>query len=217
MRRGAVLRGQDTSGRRDGARGRRRPVRSLASTIASALVALCGAVDASAQPFGVHGGAALPSGRTAEGRRAGPLAGASVTFGGTERRLRGRVAVEGAWLRGEGGRAEPQAARRDMRVVGALASLLVGARGTGVRPYALVGAGVQWQHVPGARNPYGAVPGVTGGAGVEWSLPATGGAGRARPFRVVAELRAHGVLSDFASGADFRITTYWPLVVGVRF
>lgn len=160
--------------------------------------------------LGVAAGVAVPTGPLGANRSPGPVAQASVYLGGFGRRVRGRVDVEAAWFPG-GGQPPGRLASSDegdLRVSGVLASLVVGPRGGPVRPYALVGAGAQGLSVPGRTNPYGAVPGVRAGVGVRatvWGL------------RLHAELVPHAILSDYGTGRDFEIGTYWPITVGVRF
>jgi len=95
-----------------------------------------------------------------------------------------------------------------MRILSGIATLMIGPRANGVRPYFLFGAGPQWISVPKVPNPYGSVPGARTGIGVE---------GRARNWTLRAEITGHAVLSDFATGHDFHWGTYWPLTVAIQF
>ncbi|HMI48059.1 MAG TPA: hypothetical protein VK481_05280, partial [Gemmatimonadaceae bacterium] len=154
-------------------------------------------------------GVAVPSsGDYGRRHRAGPLAQLSVLFGDSDRRVRLRIEAEGAWFPGRAAPNPPFSADGDMRILSAFADLIMGPRMTGPRPYFLFGAGPQWITVPGVPNPYGGVPGVRAGVGLE---------GKVRGLTLRGEVSANAVLSDFATGRSFTPGTYWPLTLGIQF
>ena len=177
------------------------------------LLAVAGAVplELPAQPVspGVAVGVAIPTGRYGETRRLGPLSQLSLVFRDPESSVRFRFEAEGAWFPGrERHSALASSSQGDLRILSVLASVLLAPPTEGIRPYFVGGVGRQWLHVPGTVNPYGAVFGVRASAGLDgqWS-------GR----RLRGEVGTHLVLSDYATGRDFALGTYRPLVVGVQF
>ena len=96
----------------------------------------------------------------------------------------------------------------DLRILSVLASVLLAPNNGIVRPYLVLGGGPQWLTVPDDVNPYGTLYGVRAAIGLEgkWS---------GRKWR--AELGAHAVLSDYATGRDFGLGTFVPVMVGVQF
>ena len=174
-----------------------------------AVVSAGGPVGAQAVSLGFAAGVAVPTGAYGAARASGPVVQGVVTAGGPTRRVRLRAEAEAAWFAGQevpAGRG--LSAGGDLRVAGVGLSLLMGPRGGPVRPYALVGAARQWIRVPGRVNPYGSVFGVRAGAGVRAAVGRT---------EVRLEVTPHVVLSDYATGREFDIGSYWPVTVGVSF
>ena len=153
-------------------------------------------------------GVAVPADDYAKTHRTGPLTQLFVVFGGADQRLRVRVEAEGVWFPGRVPANTVSSTSGDMRILSGIATLMIGPRGHGARPYFLLGAGPQWVSVPKVTNPYGYVPGARAGIGVD---------GRVGPCTLRAEIAAHAVLSDFATGHDFGLGTYWPLTVAIQF
>lgn len=154
-------------------------------------------------------GVAIPTGRYGETRRLGPLSQLSLVFRDPESRVRFRFEAEGVWFPSrEKGSASASSTQGDLRILSVLASVLLAPRVQGARPYLVVGAGPQWLHVPSSVNPYGAVFGLRAAVGLEgqWS-------GR----RLRGEVGTHAVLSDYATGRDFGLGTYLPLMLGMQF
>ena len=89
-----------------------------------------------------------------------------------------------------------------------LGSVLIAPRLSGMKPYVTLGGGVQWLSVENSMNPYGSIVGVRSGVGVE------GPWGR-KTFR--AEISAHAILSDFATGKDWAIGAYIPATFAIEF
>jgi hypothetical protein len=134
-------------------------------------------------------------------------------MGGPGRRVRLRAEAEAAWFAGQGVPAgRGLSAGGDLRVIGAGASVLAGPRGGPLRPYALAGAALQWLRAPAQVTPYGAALrralGVRAGAGARLAV------GRVE-LRV--EVAPHLVLSDYATGRDFDLGSYWPITLGIGF
>ena len=157
---------------------------------------------------GVALGVAVPSGDYGDTRGTGPLAQLFVVFGGPDRRLRLRLDAEGVWLPARGPDNPVSIPGGDMRILSGIANLIIGPRGSEARPYFLFGVAKQWVSVTNGTNPYGAVPGARAGFGVEVPI---------RHWTVRAEIAAHAVLSDFATGHDFGLGTYWPVTVAIQF
>jgi hypothetical protein len=153
-------------------------------------------------------GVGVPAGDYRKTRGSGPLAQLFVVFGGADRRLRLRIEAEGVWFPGRVPANTLSSTSGDMRILSGIATLMIGPRANGARPYFLVGGGPQWVSVPKVTNPYGYVSGARAGIGVE---------GRVRDWTVRAEIAGHAVLSDFATGHDFGLGTYWPLTVAIQF
>ncbi|MFN3595892.1 MAG: hypothetical protein ACK41D_01315 [Rubricoccaceae bacterium] len=74
--------------------------------------------------------------------------------------------------------------------------------------YALAGAGGYAVAVTDQSNPYGLVSGVHAGVGLKVPAGAT---------RLLVELQAVGLLTDFGAGEFEFPTVHVPLTVGVRF
>ena len=153
-------------------------------------------------------GVAVPAGDYRQTHGSGPLAQFFILFGGADRRLRLRVEAEGVWFPGHIPASALSDASGDLRIVSSIASLMIGPRTSGARPYLLLGAGPQWLSVSKVNNPYGSVIGTRAGLGVE---------GRLGDWTVRAEIAAHAVLSDFATGHDYGLGAYWPVAVAIQF
>jgi hypothetical protein len=167
--------------------------------------------ELSAQPVshGVAIGVAVPTGDYGETRHPGPLAHVSLTFRDPERRIRFRVEGEGVWFPVRDDSSPiPSSSAGDLKILSILASVLLAPNSGSVRPYFIIGGGPQWLSVPNSINPYGLLLGVRAAIGLEgkWS-------GR----KLRAELGAHAVLSDYATGRDFGLGTYVPVMVGIQF
>jgi hypothetical protein len=183
------------------------PIQRLLPLAVACLV--CGS-SLHAQRWGVAAGIVAPTSSLASRRSAGPYFNSSMLLGAPARRLGVRVDVDAAWLAGRTVKTPGGAVSYgDMRVVGALGYLVVAPREPRrVRPYALVGGGVDWMHVTGLaehNNTAGAL-GIGGGV----AMPA------GRRVRITLEARVHGALSDYGN-RDFASTAYWPITMGVRF
>ena len=180
------------------------------SCVAFAMVFVFGGSKLGSQEIhpGFGLGVGVPAGDYRKTHDSGPLGQLFVVFGGADRRLRLRIEAEGAWFPGRVPANTGSSTSGDMRILSGIATLMIGPRANGVRPYFLFGAGPQWISVPKVPNPYGSVPGARTGIGVE---------GRARNWTLRAEITGHAVLSDFATGHDFHWGTYWPLTVAIQF
>jgi hypothetical protein len=175
--------------------------------LAMSITGLGTPLGAQAVALGLAGGIAVPTGAYGEARATGPLVQVSGTVGGPQRRLRLRMDVEGAWFAGSGTpTTRGLSAAGGLRVLSSGLNLLVGPRGGPVRPYALVGLSAQRLRATGRVNPYRMVPGVRAGVGMRAAL---GGV----EWR--AEVTPHLVLSDYATGRDFDVGSYWPVTLGV--
>lgn len=158
---------------------------------------------------GVSGGLAVPTGAYGRTRVPGPVVRGSITLGGPQRRVRFRGDLEGAWLLDQADGASIGSGQQGtIRAVSALAAVVAGPTGGRVAPYVIAAAGVQRLTVKGTSNPYGTTTGVRAGAGLRVRL------GRSA---IHAEIASHLALTDFATGRDFDIGSYVPLVVGVSF
>ena len=158
------------------------------------------------QGFGL--GVAVPAGDYGQTHGSGPLAQFSILFGGADKRLRLRVDAEGVWFPGHIPASALSSTSGDLRILSGIANLMIGPRTSGARPYLLLGAGPQWVSVTKVPNPYGSVIGTRAGLGVE---------GRLGDWTVRAEIAAHAVLSDFATGHDYGLGAYWPVAVAIQF
>jgi hypothetical protein len=152
-------------------------------------------------------GIAVPAGRLGEDRRPGPLARAGVVLGGPANVVRFRVDAEGSWMPGKGGSSQSSAAG-SLWAASAVGTLLIGRTNGETAPYLLLGAAAQRLEVRGTPNPYGTLAGLRMGLGL-----------RRRFGRHVAgfEITPHAVLSDYGTGRDFSIGTYWPFIVRLTF
>jgi hypothetical protein len=156
----------------------------------------------------VAAGIAVPTSGLGAARSVGPVVRAAVLVGTPTRRIRLRAGVEAAWMPGEGSGTSLSASQGDLRVFSASGSVVFAARGSGTGPYALLGAGVQRMRASGAANPYGT--GGTVHAGVGFRMPV------ARSMLHV-EITPQVMLTDFATGKDFSLGTYWPMSIGLSF
>jgi len=165
------------------------------------------AARAQAVQLAVAGGVAIPTDDYGETRTTGPLVRGTLLLRGPERRVRFRMDAEGAWLLDRTDRAITGSSRDGtMRVVSALASVVIGGTGPRIAPYLLAGAGVQRLTVEGTRNPYGRTLGMRAGAGVRWLV------GR---VEMNAEITPHWALTDFGTGREFGLGSYVPVAIGV--
>ena len=185
------------------------PIRYCLAAVLLLLVFASSKVSGQGIQPGFALGVALPSlGDYGRRRRPGPLAQLSVLFGDSTRRVRLRIEAEGAWFPGRAPANPPFSTDGDMRILSAFANLVMAPRWSGLRPYFLLGAGAQRVTVPGVANPYGAVPGVRTGFGFE---------DKVRGWTLRGEVSANAVLSDFATGREYRPGTYWPITLGIQF
>jgi hypothetical protein len=185
------------------------PARLPARLLLSVVLALAAAgAQAFSPSFAV--GAAVPTGYYATRRSPGPIVRASLTVGYPERQYVWlRVDGEGAWLLDEGGgHVLLGSVDGTLRSLGVFATVAAGPRREGVRPYAFMSAGPQWLRVEGATNPYGVSLGLRGGAGIR---------AKARGLELEAEVGAHVVTSDFGTGHEFKMGSFVPVTLGVRF
>jgi hypothetical protein len=158
---------------------------------------------------GIGVGVGFPTGKLGEHRRPGPVVNAYALIGSATRTVRLQVGVEGAWFSGKPRlSAFSSSAEGDLRMVGLIATVLIATYGDGIRPYLALGGGLQYMSVENRRNPYGSVPALRGGIGLEapWGKRS-----------VRAEVHAHGILSDFGTGRDFVMGTYVPVTISLQF
>ena len=153
-------------------------------------------------------GAAVPTGPLGEGRGIGPLVRLGFVVGDTARRIRLRVEGEAAWMPAREARGRTSSPVGDWRAFSLVGSVLIGPRGSRVASYLVLGAAAQGVDIGGQTNPYGTLAGVRAGAGVR---------GRVGAYVLRVEVTPHAVLSDFGTGRDFAVGTYWPISVGLTF
>lgn len=184
----------------------------LRITCLALTIAICSAPALGAQTLtpSIAAGIAVPTAGLGTSRTLGPLLRGSLLVGAPDRRVRFRGDIEAAWMPATAQPAAPvSSSTGDLRVISVLADLVIGPRGNdSVQPYLLLGLGAQSMRVSGVTNPYGKVPGLRGGVGLR------GHVGR---FGMSAEITPDLILSDFATGRDFRLGTYWPVSVGISF
>jgi hypothetical protein len=178
---------------------------------ASAAFLSVGTLRAQSLESSVALGVAVPNGGLGKNRTAGPVLRGAVTFGDRQRRhVRLRLALESAWLLERGARpSTPTSNNGTFRSLSALASIVVGARGTpAIAPYFLAGLGVERLAVVNVTNPYGATLGFRAGVGMQW---------RVGSHTMFAEITPHLAATDFGTGTDFGTASYVPIVLGIRF
>lgn len=158
---------------------------------------------------GIGVGVGFPTGLMGEHRRPGPVVNAYALIGSATRTVRFQLGVESAWFSGKPRlSALGSSAEGDLRIVGLIVNLLIATHGDGIRPYLALGGGLQYMSVENRRNPYGSVPALRGGIGLEapWGNRS-----------VRAEVHAHAILSDFGTGKDFVVGTYVPVTLSLQF
>jgi hypothetical protein len=170
-----------------------------------------GATRAGAQNIapGLAVGIGVPIGDLGRERLPGPVVQTYAVLGERNRIARLQIGAEGAWFPGNAAApAIASSAYGDLRVFSILGSVLIAPRSSGMKPYVTLGGGVQWLSVENRVNPYGSIVGVRSGLGVEspW--------GR-KTFR--AEISAHAILSDFATGKDWGMAAYIPFTFAIQF
>lgn len=156
----------------------------------------------------IAAGVAVPAGALAAQRVAGPLVRAGVVLGAPSRIVRVRLDAEAAWMPARGRTVPISSASGTLRTVGAVASMLVGPAEPRIAPYLLAGISAQRMQVNGHPNPYGTLAGVRLGVGVRRTVGT---------HELRAEVAEHAVLSDYGTGRDFAVGTYWPISFGVTF
>lgn len=156
----------------------------------------------------VAAGVAIPRGALSEQHGVGPLLRAGVLFGRVERRVQFRVDGEVSWLPRNASATAALSEPGDWRTVGAVGSAIMRFRRRGLTPYAVLGVAVQHVTVKHRSNPYGAVPGLRVGGGMQ---------GRWKRSVIRLEVTPHVVLSDHGIGREYGVGRYWPLAVGLTF
>ena len=158
---------------------------------------------------GIGVGVGFPTGALGEHRRPGPVVNAYALIGSATRTVRLQLGVESAWFSGTHRlSAHASSAEGDLGIVGLIANLLIAPHVDGIRPLLALGGGLQYMSVENHRNPYGSVPALRGGIGLEapWGKRS-----------VRAEVHFHGILSDFGTGKDFVVGTYVPVSLSLQF
>ncbi|MEJ7760194.1 MAG: hypothetical protein WKF55_11475 [Gemmatimonadaceae bacterium] len=176
------------------------------------LGAFCASPDtvvAQAVQVGVAGGFAIPTGAYGRTRIPGPVVRGSLSVGGPQRRVRLRGDIEGALLLDQAdGESIGSSQEGTIRAVSIFVAAVAGPTGGRLAPYVIAGAGLQRLTVKGTRNPYGTTAGVRAGAGLRFRF------GRSA---IHAEVTSHLALTDFATGRDFDVGSYVPVVIGISF
>ena len=154
-------------------------------------------------------GAAVPVGDASDLRDTGPSAALSLE---TQLSTRLLLRLDGEWTRLQGPSAPPGQERfstyQDLRAVGASMNVLFRLIERKASPYVLAGGGAyQLQRIDAPRSPYGTTAALQAGFGMDGKIWE-----RLNPF---VEARAVVHLTDYGSH-DFSLTTYWPLMLGLR-
>ena len=158
---------------------------------------------------GVAIGVAVPTGDLGRERSLGPVTQIYAVIGRPDRVLKFQISAEGAWLPGKSPPASlTSSAYGNLRALSLLGSLVIAPALDSVKPYLSFGAGLQDLSIQGRQNPYGRLVGVRTGVGVEIPL---------RELSLRAEVSAHAVLSDFGTGHDYSIATYFPITFAIQF
>ena len=153
-------------------------------------------------------GIVAPIGLLGARRGIGPTVGAGFMIGGPDRRVRLRIGFDVATMPGHNQPGQLGAAGADLRLATLGAAVLMGPRRGRLAPYLVLGVESHSMEARGYTNPYGRVGGLSAGVGLRASL---------RRLEARAEVTAHLILSDFATGEDFAPGTYVPVTLRVAF
>jgi len=186
----------------------RRSLLAVLGVVGGAVVSSPG--DAQPPRYGASVGLAMPAGAYDVTRGPGPLVRGTITWGAPRRHVYLRGEIEGATMLASGQRAPNgmSSAYGNLHVVSALLSYIVGGRSERFAPYVYVGAGLQHLRVRRGENPYGTT--VGGRAGV-------GARGTIRGKLLHVEIARHTALTGFATGEDFTLGSYIPVMFGITF
>lgn len=165
--------------------------------------------QSSRNEYEVAAGVAVPTGLAGRNRGAWPLVRVSIQERQSMSLVRTRLDAEALWMSANAASNSGPTRVGSLQAISAVYNVLAAPVRTGIVPYGLAGAGLQWLR-DGTPDTYpGVLVGVRLGAGLR---------GRVGACRVSLEIASQAaVFSSYGSVPNRSVGAYWPVTPGLTF